>query len=98
MVLQRTFTTSKSLFPEQTDPGSLYTVTRVYVGSVEPGSSGVTVVEGTISFHDSEATLGYFTLDGGVDAEMVVERAELAARYGVEHLLDEAAEKTRVED
>ena len=78
----------------------VYSVTRVYVGSVDPGSSGVNAVEGKILFlKDDElrayapagaiqwdddllgleaSPIGFFTLDGNSDAELL-ESEEAAA-------------------
>ena len=54
MTVQRTFSNSPSVLPPG-DAGQMskdisYTVTRVYIGSVDDASSGVKIVEGKMDF------------------------------------------------
>ena len=70
MVLQRSFSAGRSVFPDANNPARVYTVTRVYQGSVDQQSTGVAVVEGVIGFYGRDSALGYFTLDGNVGLEL----------------------------
>lgn len=55
MTLQRTFATILGLNRDGSDrKGSQYTVTRVYLGSVNPESNGQLLVEGRIIFYDED--------------------------------------------
>jgi hypothetical protein len=69
MTLVRTFTNSQELVPPEPDPQA-YSVTRVYVGTVDPDSSGVKAVEGRIELFDENGevppppgAIGYFVID-----------------------------------
>lgn len=82
MTLVRTFTNSKAI-DVKGDDALNYSVTRVYLGSFDPASSGVKAVEGRIElFLDDGATpsgvlgnedspaIGYFVLDSNTKQEL----------------------------
>ena len=61
MTLQRTFTTSLSLNDPSLDDPLNYCVTRIYLGTVDPTSSGVKMIEGRIALVRGDGDYGGVT-------------------------------------
>lgn len=94
MTLQRTFQAGASMNSDGTSPE--YTVTRVYLGSVNQESDGMTIVEGRMVFYDTtpEQMQAPFPVpkQGGDDNYVINLGASAIGYFNIDALVEEANE------